>query len=79
MGNVTVAVSSNLGTLIKNRFGASNISIISTINIIGLIAAVLLMASRHIEFLSNLTFVIVLMVLVQIGFCSFTSLSFLEM
>ena len=79
VGNVTVAVSSNLGTLIKNRFGASNIKIISILNIIGLVAAVLLMASRHIALLSNLIFVIVMMVLVQIGFCSFTSLAFMEM
>lgn len=77
VANISTAVFSNLGTFIKNKYGASNTIIISFLNLIGFLAVILLQASRHVELLANLYLMIGLIVVLRAGFSSFVSLAFL--
>ena len=77
VANISTAVFSNLGTFIKNKYGASNTAIIFILNLVGFLAVLLLQASRHIAPLANLYLMIALIVVLRAGFSSFVSLAFL--
>lgn len=77
--NISTAVFSNLGTFLHNRFVIQSYKVISYLNILGLIAAVLIQYSKYIPALQELWVLVVLIVIMRAGYSSFVSLAFIEM
>lgn len=77
--NLSSAVFSNLGTFLKSRIQTSYTRLISVLNMMGLVAATLITASKYLTVLQNLWLLIGLIVVLRAGYSSFVSLAFVEM
>lgn len=79
MANLSSAILSNLGTFIKNRFNTSTTKIIGYLNLIGFLAALVIQGSKQIPLFQNLSFLVLMIVVLRAGFSSFVALAFMEL
>lgn len=75
--NVSTAFMSNLGTWIHNKFKISTMTVIAVLNVVGLVSAVFIEASKYLPSLQNLWILIVFIILMRAGYSSFVSLAFM--
>jgi hypothetical protein len=77
--NLSTAISSNLGTFVRNRFKLSTTRVIGLLNLCGFIAAILIQASKYIPAIQGLPTLIGLIVILRAGYSSFVTLAFEHM